>query len=420
MDIQGKSKTDAQTVSYLFDSNELTRESIGTYAQLRQVRKDPTVSLGRGLLVSGIMAGSWSIESTEDAPEGVIDFVKSLLPLREGIMKNAVSYGRVDFGYQGFEQIFFIEDGLITVRLKPLLHDISTILIDRGGNFMGYRQTTAQSALPIDVPVEQCLHIAFDVEGSNHYGIPLLENIRATQASWDDCDSGAKRYDTKIAGSHFVVHYPPGTSEVEGETVDNAEIAKQLLTALESSGSMALPSTTADFVQELGEQGVADLFKWDVTLISDLSARQPAFSDRLKYLDSLKIRGLILPERSMLEGKFGTKAESGVHAGLAITGMENIDKHITKTVNEQVVEPLLALNFGDKAQHQAWLVASPLVDLKIEFLRKLYMELVPNEIGTIDSDALKESLQIPIKKEEEVEEEVLTSDSDNPMIINEE
>lgn len=392
-------KTGAQTISYLYDSDVLPREKVGSYSELRLVRKDPTVALGRGLLVSGVMAGSWSVESTDDAPDAVVDFVKRLLPLREGVMKNAVGFGRVDFGWMPFEQIFFIKDGLITVRLKPLLPDISTILIDKHGNFKGYRQNITQSATQIDLPIENCLHIAFDVEGSNHYGIPLLENIRAIQTSWADCDAGAKRYDKKIAGSHFVVHYPPGTAEIDGETVDNADIAKQILTALESSGSMTLPTTTADFVQELVDQNVSKLYQWDVSLISDTSARQPAFGDRLKYLDSLKIRGLILPERSMLEGQYGTRAEAGVHAGLAVTHMENIDRVITRTVNEQVVERLLVLNFGGKAQHKAHLVAAPLVDLKIEFLQKLYLALADNETGTIDTTALKESLQIPIKEE---------------------
>lgn len=400
--IDNGSLTGAQTISYQFGSDVLDRPTatLGTYAQLRTLRKDPTIALGRGLLVSGVMAGAWSVESDDDASDAAVDFVKSLLPLREGVMKNAVSFGRIDYGWMPFEKIFTVRAGLLTVRLKPLLVDITTILIDGHGNFRGYRQAAAQSATPINIPAEQCLHIAFDQEGSNHYGTPLLENVRAIQTAWDNCNAGAKRYDEKIAGSHFVVHYPPGSSEIDGETVQNADIAAQILTALESSGSLSLPSTTADYVQELAGPGVADLYKWDVKLLSDTSARQPAFGERLKYLDTLKIRGLILPERSMLEGQSGTKAEAGVHIGLAITHMEGIDTTITQAVNEQIVEPLLVLNFGAGAEHKARLVPAPLVDLKIEFLRKLYLALAPNESGTIDTEALKESLSIPIRESE--------------------
>lgn len=398
--------TGKQTISYLYDSNEIERNpsDFGTYAAYRVLRKDPTVALGRGLLVSGVLAGGWSIESDEGTSDDIIELVKNLLPLRKDLMKNAVGFGRVDFGWMPFEKIFMVIDGRITMRLKPLLHDITTILIDGHGNFNGYRQSNVQTTIPIDLPVEQCLHIAFDVEGSDHYGVPLLENIRAIQASWDDCDAGAKRYDQKIAGSHWIVHYPPGNALIDGETVENADVAEQVLEHLKSSGGLTLPSTTAEYVQELNDSAVAKLYKWDVKLISDVSSRQPAFSDRLKYLDSLKIRGLILPERSMLEGQYGTKAEAGEHIGLAITHMEGIDTTITRIVNEQVVEPLLALNFGTAAVHKARLVAAPLVDLKIEFLRKLYLALAPNETGTVDTTALKEALSVPIKEGQEQQE----------------
>ena len=394
--------TGNQTVTYLYDSGEIERSltDFGTYAAYRKLRTDPTVALGRGLLVAGILAGSWSVESQKGTPPAVVEFVKTLLPLREDIMRTAVGYGRVDFGWMPYEKIFEIANGRTVLRLKPLLHDITTVLIAANGNFSGYRQRTTGS--PIDIPLEKCLHIAFDVEGSNHYGVPLLENVRAIQTSWNDCDAGAKRYDKKIAGSHWVVHYPPGTSEIDGETVENADVARQLLLALESSGSMSLPSTTAEYVQELNDAAVAKLYQWDVKLISDTSSRQPEFGDRLKYLDSLKIRGLILPERSMLEGTHGTLAEAETHVNMAVRHMQGIDKSITRQVNEQIVQQLVVLNFGEGARHKAWLTAAPLVDMEIGFLRKLYLALADKDEGGIDVAALKEKLSVPAGVEDGV------------------
>ena len=394
-------QTGIQTVTYLFSQDTIERSTteFGTYAAYRLLRKDPTISLGRGLLVSGVKAGSWSVESDEDTNPAIIDFVKTLLPLREDIIQRAVGYGRVDFGWEGFEKIFVVKDGRLTLRLKPLLHDMTTILIDNHGNFAGYRQRNSLTAIPIDVPVEYCLHIAFEVEGANHYGVPLLENVRATQQSWLDCDAGAKRYDKKMAGSHWVIHYPPGVTLVGDETVQNADIANQLLTALESSGLVSLPTTTAEVIQELNDKNVGKLYSWDVQLITADGNGQSAFGDRLKYLDGLKIRGLILPERSMLEGKFGTKADAGEHIGLAITGMQEIDKAITRQVNRQVVDQLIALNFGSEVVGSVRLVASPLVDTQIAFLRDLYLKILTAvDANSIDLVALKEQLSIPIRE----------------------
>lgn len=397
--------TGMQVISLLrgYDG-QLSRDTakFGTYAKYRLLRKDPTIALGRGLLVSGILAGGWSVEADEDTPDAVVEFVKTLLPLREDIMRTAVGYGRVDFGWMPYEKIFGIENGLITlVHLKPLLHDMTTILVDPNGNFQGYKQRNTLTAIPIEVPAEYCFHVAFDVEGSNLYGVPLLENIRATQAAWDECNDGAKRYDEKAAGSHWILHYPEGTSVVDGESIPNSELATQILELLKSSGLVSLPTSVADVAQEVKNETLASLYAWRVELLSDSSPRQGPFIKRLKYLDSLKMRGLILPERAGLEGQFGTKAEAGAHIGLAITHMQEIDRTVTRQVNRQIVSQLLTLNFGDALAYKARLVAAPLVDLEAEFLRKLYLALVVTDAGSIDTTALKEQLSVPIGKEQE-------------------
>ncbi len=395
--------TGVQSVLYTYSDHVLSRSTLmlGTYKNYRLLAKDPTVALAKGILVSGVLAGSWSVESDEGVSEDRVKFIEDLLiPMREFIMQNVVSYGRVNFGWQGFEKVFGIVEGKLTLtKLKPLLHDMTVILIDGQGNFAGYKQQNMQTAIPVILPVEKCVHIAFDVEGAGLYGKPLLENVRAAQTSWDDCNAGAKRYDKKLAGSHFVVHYPSGTSEVDGETVQNSEIANQLLSALESSGSMAMPSTTADYVQELNDLNVAKLYQWEVTILSDTSARQPTFLKRLQYLDVQKVRGLGLPEKTILEGQFGSRAEASAHIGMAMTSMTLLDQAITREVNTQVVNQLLELNFGAATIGSVRLVAAPLIDTEAAFLRKLYLALVKtDERGTIDTESLKDQLHIPSQK----------------------
>ena len=395
--------TGNQSVSYLVSQDLLAKklDVTSTYKIYRALRKDPTIALGRGLLISGIGSGAWSVEHDEDVAPEAIETIEDLVLLRDAIMTDAVAYGRIDYGWMAWEKIFAkgADDKIVLRSLKPLLHDITSILIDKHGNFKGYRQNP-MTGMPLDIPLEKCLHIAFEVEGNYLYGYPLLENCRAAQDAWTECNAGAKRYDEKIAGSHFVVHYPPGTSTVDGETLENSEVASQLLAALESSGSMSMPSTTADYVQELNDQQVSKLFQWDVTLLSDKGPRQATFRDRLKYLDILKIRGLVLPERAMLEGSYGNKAEASVHVGLAITHMTEIDQHVTRMINSQLVDQLLVLNHGEDAAGTVRLIAAPLVDLKTEFLRELYLALIPTDGSSIDVVSLKEQLNIPFTKKE--------------------
>ena len=100
--------TGPQTISYSFGDGVLNRNytRVGTYTELRAVRKDPTVQLARALLISGIQAGSWGIEADDDVSDEIREYFKHVLPLREKLIYNAVAYAKVDFGWQGFEKIF--------------------------------------------------------------------------------------------------------------------------------------------------------------------------------------------------------------------------------------------------------------------------------------------------------------------------
>lgn len=399
--------TGSQTVSYLFTDEVLHRDTtkVSSFSDLEALRKDPTVALGRGMLVAGILAGEWSVESDEGVKGEVVDFIKEvMLPLRVNIMQPAVAFGRVDFGFMPFEKIFAIEGGrLVLKRVKPLRHDITEVLVDTNGNFNGYRQTpvvgmAARYEALAEVPSNKCLHIAFDVEAGDWYGVPLLENVVEVQAAWDECDAGAKRYDEKIAGTLIKTHYPVGTTVIDDEPKDNYDVMAEAVGAMKSSGTIILPSTTAIEVQELDKPHISKLFQWDVEFMSDTSSRQPGFIEREKYLDGLKLRALGIPERACTEGQFGTKAEAGEHIGLAITGMQEIDKAITRSVNVQCVDQLLLLNWGPDLVGKVRLVASPLVDTSIAFLHKLYLALSGKQVNVV---ALQEKLGVPLGKEKE-------------------
>lgn len=412
-------QTGAQTIQYTWGGGILARSltQLGTYTQYRALRKEPTVALGRGIWVAGILNGAWSVEADEDVKDEVYDFITNvMMPLRTDIIRDAIAFGRIDFGWMGFEKIFaMVDDKIVLDRVKPLLHDFTNILVDEHGNFGGYRQQSVQQGLfvvypnvaqaavpggyPVDLPIEKCLHIAFDIEAGNLYGVPLLENIRAAQTMWDTCNDGAKRYDAKLAGEHWVVYYPKGSGTLDGESVDNSVIARRLLAALESSGNIALPVTVADVLPEL-DASSAELYKWKVELLAASTPRQASFVDRLKYLDALKLRGMLIPERAAVEGRYGTKAEAGVHTEMAIAALQEADREITRLVNVQCVDQLLALNFGEKMQGKVRLVCTPLVDLQVEYLRDLYKLIFgtasATELAQIDTETLKERLGVPV------------------------
>lgn len=391
--------TSSQTVGVLYGQTVLTRDysTVGTYSELRAVRRDPTVSLARGLLISCIRAGSWNIEADEDVGDDKREFMKHVLALRDSFLCNAVGYGLVDYGWMPFEKVFAEKDGRIIIEsLKPLLHDITSILVTEHGRFNGYRQRPMAASIGIDLSPDKCFHSAFSIEAGNLYGRPLLADIQEACDMWNEANDGARRYDKKIAGSMLVVKYPPGTSTVNGETITNAALAVMVLDALESSGSVSIPTTIAQTIQEITDDKVLELKSWHVELLSDTSPRQESFSKRLTYLDTLKVRGLLMPERSILEGQYGTKAEAGEHGNFAITNMEAIDRQIASSINNQLVNPILALNYGEQYKGKVRVVAAPLIDKQISFLQKVYSELSKTD-ADIDLQGLRDKLNIPTK-----------------------
>lgn len=401
-----KEITGAQVIVH-GQSGELATSLPKTHKTYRDMRYDATLGMARTLSGSPIIAGKWGVERFDPATDDMLSFVQAnVLSLRDPLMEAAV-YGQIDFGWQGFEKVFEIVDGLISVKkLKPLLQDITKILVKPTGAFGGFRQVVESGNL--DLPLENSLLITTRVEGTRWYGESLMEHARIPYQQWIDTNTVANRYDKKVAGANFVVYYPDSTSEdSEGTERDNVELAKEIITALEGSGSVVVPTVLVDYIGDLNKQA-KDRLGWSIELLSDGSPKQYAFVPRLQYLDVLKVRALNLPQRSILEGQFGTKAEAGVHTNLALTYMNLIHGSITRLVNQHLVDQLLELNWGPQFRGSVKLIASPLADEALGFLRKIYEAVISNPAGfqaeyqSLDTDAMKETLGLPSLADAEV------------------
>lgn len=403
-------KTKAQIVTSF--GRQLTSPLPASYGTYRTIRKQPTVSLARALVKAAILAGSWNVDQDDDIEDEFGDEIKDFIrdqfePIREHIIEKALDGGG-DFGWAPFEIVFGHEDDkTIIEKMKPLLQDLTIILVDEAsGAFQGFRQT--HSGSNIDILDEYALNISFRVEGSNWYGAGLLENIRETYNQWREAQAGAERYDAKVAGAHWVIYYPVGTSPSglgdEEEEVDNADIAEDILDALESSGSVTVPVKIQAFVKDMSNQNMS----WRIELLEDKGGRQPTFVDRLKYLDALLVRGWMMPERAIIEGEFGTKAEAGIHMDVSVMNATSWDRHIATTVNRGPVDTLLIQNWSERLRGKVYIVPAPLVDAQLTFLRKIYEVALNNQATVLDiaplinMDGLMDRIGVP-KSEETVE-----------------
>jgi hypothetical protein len=341
------------------------------YETYRRMRRDPTIALARALAVAPVVAGKWTVQSDADVPQEVRGWIdKQFLTVREPLLEIILKHGYVDFGHQGFELIWGLDAGgrQHVVRFKPLLPDITEILIDDRGGLAGLRQKD------VELTGTSAMLVSFGGEGSNLYGEPLLENVRQAWNDWRKANEVAARYDRKIAGAYLLLHYPSFGQGIDqnGAKLDNVYLAQRILDKLEAASGVAI----GDVPSELAPGQDPNQTAWRLEVQGSASGQQQGFVDRLRYLDSLKVRGMLLPERAILEGQHGTLAESQSQGDLALLQAELVHHHLTREINRQAVDPVLEANWGPAYRGKVRLEAAPLSDANQGFLRQLVTQVL--------------------------------------------
>jgi len=388
------------------------------YETYRRMQKDPTLSLAMTLAMAPILSAEWTIETTDDAPEEAEDLIaRCFMEMREPLLDQSLR-GCFAFGWQPFEKIFEAEEGAIILRkVKPLLQDITEIVVTKEtGAVAGFKQQRQAAPLPL----ANSLLMNYRTEGTDWYGRGLLEDARETWNQWREANEGAARYDKRIAGANILLRYPEGESRNEtGSTENNDEIAKRILQAFQASGAVAIPTNLNNFADLLTKSG-EPIYQWIFEILGDTTSRQPAFIERLAYLDKLKVRAILLPERSILEGQYGTKAEAAEHINLAFTNAELVHRHFTRLLNWHAVDQLLDLNFGAESRGTVKLVAMPIINTKLQMLKEIYQAVLANpmgyldEKGTLDTLGIKDALGIPTQEDTGNGAEPIPAGLDNP------
>ena len=393
-----REKTAAQVV-VSYGSTYLVKPP--TYATYRQMTKHPTIAIGRALSSVPVLSADWTVESDDDVSDEWVQLVQDqVLNKRHQFLEHAV-YGRVDYGFAPFEKVWGVQDGFIILeKIKPLSQELTELLTwETTGALCGLKQSIPRAAGVVALDLDSAMVLSFNVRGTNWYGEALLENDREAWNCWMEANEGAKRYDQKVAGGHVIVKFPQGSSDYSGQEQDNQDIAASILNALQSAGSVCVPTNK----QENGMGQMED--QWDIQFDDSGSGMQPQFRDRLEYFDKLIARGLLLPERALQEGSHGTLAEADSHGEVALAICELAGQSIIRGTNEQLVDPLLTLNFGMTAKGRVRIISSPLANKQRAFLEQVYTAYLGNPSGfltesdQIDMDSLKDLLGVPKSQE---------------------
>jgi len=405
-------------VGYDTSKNVVTDEREFSIEDARRIRKDPTVHLARLLSVAPILAASWSVENDDDASPAAIDFVSKFRKFRSFIVKEA-AFGMMDYGWRGMEAVWRMEKGYLEIDdFISLLPDITQVMPDNVGSFLGFKQifddySGRHHEQVIQGKVKAVLFNQRQ-EGTNYYGQSDLEIIEDTKNRYDFANQIAEQYDTKSAGAVWVIQYPVGKTLLNGVMTENSDIARSLLASIKSNGGITIPTAVqgaiGNLVQGATANSLANPNGWQIKLMESTGSSSAHLLSRMQHLETLMVRGIGLPERSLLEGKHGTKAEAKVHTDVALTSAIDRSDYIIGKLNEGPVNAGLVINFGPEQEGKVRLIAEPIGDDEKAFLREVYMQILSTadvallDLENIDMATVREITGVPSVTQDALQE----------------
>jgi hypothetical protein len=364
---------------------------------------DPTIAMIQELSLAPYVAASWSVTELEGAPEGAGSFVLAEMQRHKLKLLTAIVNGHMEWGWSPFEKIFKVKDqSWVIEEYKPLLQSMSTLVVDKqSGEIVGLKQDAFNNNQATEIDRAKLFYSGYNVRGQNWYGRPVYKTVEATANNYATTQAAACKYDAKVAGSHWLVKYPTGVSGWKGaKKVDNFTIAHEILAGLVASGGVVIPQTVRAEIDQLNDPN-ENKAQWDISILSDSGSTAAAFGDRSNYMDKLKVRAFGWPERAILEGQFGTKAEAETHGDFALFNVEIKHGRIVEEINKQDVDQLMWWNYGEASVGTVILTVSPLSDSRKAILKEIFMQIIGDpgglamNIDMFDMQQFRDILQIP-------------------------
>jgi hypothetical protein len=388
----------------------------GTYATYRAMRSHPTVALARAVAFAPVLGAEWeAVKRDPSVPDELLDYVKeNYLPFERPLKGQALR--ALDFGWRGMEQIWEVRPWngravAVPAKFKPLRPEVTAIMRDARGGFAGFEQEKVR------LPVDRCLLYSYDdpagIEDDDYYGRARHENIREwAWWHWVLARRNLHRLGYKVSSMIPVVKGPvSGVEETPNGTVKGMQIAQAIAMGIVTGRGVYMDNLIAGAEDLADVDSLSKASRWSVELLDTGSGATATAGmiDSLRYDDANIMRGWLLPERTALEGQYGTKAEAGEHRDVAMETAEAVGAWIAEGFNWHTVDRGLAWTYGEfynglPVRGSVFIRPRKLVDRKLERYRWLVEMLLTNPAvldvlaATLDLDAIVEELGLPLRE----------------------
>ena len=406
----------------------LLNKSKPDYKTFRLIEAHPTVALVNSIVGSPIIANSYDYiikdkDKQEDAQlTSIVEFLKTVIdPLHFSMVKNCLT--TLNMGWFPGEKIWKIArtkkwgEKLVIDRIKPLKIDYTDPIVDENGNVIGL-----SNKLPgkpkTNLYDEKFFIYSYDGDCGNPFGRPRSKNL-VDNGVWDSLKRTLKRIDNyikTISGPQLAIYYPEGTDkDKSGSDMSNYVNAQRLSNMASQGATLFFPNMAGNVNDPETAAKLAHFSKWFVEVLKTHSTDYSnGILAVLAYFDAMAFRAYLRPERTGLESKHGSRADSKQHTDTGLTDCELLDQEYARAINLQIVNPVIRMNFGDEFVDEIEIKPGKqqgqVVEIYKAILTGLYANSNPQVLAALlaktDVDRLLEDADVPINP-----------DSDGPIEI---
>lgn len=343
---------------------------------MTRMREDGQVHAGLSAIKYPVLSSEYSLIGDDDR---TVQFVKdNLNTIYRRLLKSLLR--SLDYGFSVCEIVYETRGDRIYVEDIVELHpdDIRFILDDYG------YITDVEVRREILIPAEKCIIYSHDSEFGNPYGrsrlLPAYQFWRTKELIY----LFTNRYYERKGNPPTVIQYPAGTKYYS----DDSDILDEVLdigAKLMENAVVAVPNLRDGFGNEL----------WSIQHLMD-DARGKMFIDYLEHLNKMILRSLIVPERVISQDvAVGSYSMAKVHLDIFLLSEDGLISEIAKCINEQLIKPLVELNFRERTDIPQ-LHIEKLSQQNKQLLSDILIEMIRDDKVTPNPDKISSALGIEI------------------------
>lgn len=393
---------------------------------IEKMSRDPTIALGTAIIKHTVSGLNKRVDC-EDEKQGKIIFniINKVYNQTTNSLTDAVKIGfaggekcwdykRIlikDFDENGNKKTIVDDYFYVLDKIKFPNPKTIRIRVDKKGNFLGFTQISPLDASYIKVNSNKTVLYSHNMQWGNWFGLSRYVNIYPAWYWSTVLNQFALKYYERLGQPLTKVKAPPGTStNANHEKVDNLTYALQIGQGAISNSVVAIPSVFDKNSQKP---------LWDIEYVGDVP-RGNMFIDILNHFDTMKLRGLFIPDRLGLASDGSPHSASGASAGdtldVFIMTEQALAGDLECVWNEQIIPDIQRNNFEEDEIVEAKLVIEKLDYSKKLLLKDMLLRMIMTEAGAMrDGNIPKhlpsltkicQMLDIPVEKFNEIFDEV--------------